>query len=157
VRLSGDAVRNEKVKVLQALRPLHGEQAARQVVRGQYTAVGDAPGYLEEHGVSSESTTETFVAMKIFIDNWRWAGVPFYLRHGKALPRRATEIAITFKPAPQGLFSRVTGQPPEPNVLVLRIQPDEGISLKIAAKAPGQGIDLQAVHMDFLYGAACTR
>ena len=94
------------------------------------------------------------MALKLAIDNWRWAGVPFYLRHGKALPRQATEIAVTFKEPPQGLFSQITGEPPEANVLVLRIQPDEGIELKFAAKVPGAVVQLREVQMDFLYGTS---
>ena len=153
-----DAIRDEKAKVLHAIRPIPRDQIDQLTVRGQYGAgsIGDEAlqGYRDEPGVSPTSTTETYVALKFYIDNWRWAGVPFYLRHGKALARRSTEIAISFKQAPQGLFSDLTGSPPSPNVLVLRIQPDEGIELKFAAKVPGAVIQLRDVEMDFLYGSS---
>jgi glucose-6-phosphate 1-dehydrogenase len=153
-----DAVRDEKVKVLKALRPLADEDVDRLVVRGQYGPgrVDDhaAPGYREEPGVAPDSTVETFVALAAFIDNWRWAGVPFLLRAGKRLPKRATEIAIHFKQAPYALFRSVGCETLEPNVLTLRIQPDEGISLGFGSKAPGQAIRIDRVQMDFRYAAA---
>jgi glucose-6-phosphate 1-dehydrogenase len=158
VAFDANAVRDEKSKVIRSIRPIPRSQTDEFTVRGQYGpgSIGgkDVPGYRQEDGVDPKSNTETYVALKFFIDNWRWAGVPFYLRHGKRLPRQATEIAITFKVPPFGLFSRTTGDPPEANVLVLRIQPDEGIELKFAAKVPGQSVHLREVVMDFLYGTS---
>jgi glucose-6-phosphate 1-dehydrogenase len=128
------------------------------VVRGQYSggyvAGSEVVGYRDEDGVNSESRTETFVALKLEIDNWRWNGVPFYLRTGKRLPRRVTEIAIQFKSVPHLMFKLTEGQTLPPNVLTMRIQPDEGISLRVAAKVPGTGTKLQPVQMDFDYGAS---
>ncbi len=153
---SGDSVREEKAKVFQSIRPI--EDIAADTVRAQYTAgaiLGEAvPGYRDETGVLADSRTETFVAMRLLIDNWRWAGVPFYLRTGKRLPKRATEVAITFKHAPLHLFGEISGDNPAPNLLVLRIQPDEGISLRFGAKVPGTRADVRPVHMDFRYGSA---
>jgi len=152
----GDAVRDEKVKVLQAIRPV--DDVARDTLRGQYAAGASlgkkVPGYREEAGVAADSRIETFVAMKLQIDNWRWADVPFYLRTGKRLPKRATEVAITFKTAPLQLFRQMAGDGPTPNLLVLRIQPDEGISLRFGAKVPGTRMDVRPVNMDFRYGSA---
>jgi glucose-6-phosphate 1-dehydrogenase len=146
------AVRNEKLKILQSIRPFTPEIVARDVVRGQYGpgVVEDEPvaGYREEHGVSPTSTTETFVAMKLAIDNWRWAGVPFYLRTGKRMARRVTEIAIQFRCAPHLVFR---GEKVGPNLLVLNIQPEEGISISFNAKLPGQEMHLKQVKMDFSY------
>ena len=162
IAFDANPVRDEKVKVLHALQPLIGRDVLTNTIRGQYGPgwVGgkQVPGYLEENGVSPTSSTETFVAMKIFIDNWRWAGIPFYLRTGKHLPKRVTEIAIQFKQAPLILFKRseAHGQI-EPNVLILRIQPDEGISLKFGAKVPGTEMQIRAVNMDFFYGSSFVR
>ena len=145
-----ETVRDEKVKLLRAIRPIHPEDALLHTVRGQYaagTVDGEpVPGYREEPGVDPESLRETFVAMKLDVDNWRWAGTPFYLRTGKRLPSRATEIAVQFRHVPHSPFGghRATpggGTPPDaidPNLLLLRIQPDEGISLRFGAKVPGQ-------------------
>ena len=110
------------------------------------------PGYREEEGVDPESTTETFVAVKLRIENWRWADTPFYVRVGKRLPRRETTIAIQFKRAPHPLFTQSDGL--RPNTLAIHVQPDEGISLGIGAKVPGQGMTVRTVNMDFLYGGA---
>ena len=152
----GDAVRDEKAKVFHAIKPI--EDVDRDTVRAQYTAgaiVGEqVPGYRQEEGVSSTSTTETFTAMRLEIENWRWADVPFYLRVGKHLPKRATEVAITFKTAPLPLFRQMGGDNPTPNLLVLRIQPDEGISLRFGAKVPGTRSDVRPVNMDFRYGTS---
>ncbi len=152
----GDAVRDEKAKVFHSVRPI--EDIATETLRAQYTAGAilgqQVPGYREEEGVSTESQTETFVAMKLMIENWRWAGVPFYLRVGKRLPKRATEVAITFNRAPLPLFRQMTGSEPTPNLLVLRIQPDEGISLRFGAKVPGTRMDVRPVNMDFRYGSS---
>jgi glucose-6-phosphate 1-dehydrogenase len=149
------AVRNEKIKVLQSIRPYTPELVGSWVVRGQYapgTLAGTAvPGYREEAGVHRNSTTETFVAMKLLIDNWRWAGVPFYLRTGKRLPQRVTEIAIEFRRAPHIVF---LGKALEPNWLVLNIQPEEGISLSFGAKLPGPELEIKPVTMDFRYRTA---
>jgi glucose-6-phosphate 1-dehydrogenase len=149
-----EALRDEKVKVLGAVTPLAGEQVRRDVVRGQYGPgrVDGQPvrGYRDEPEVDPASETETFVAARLTIDDWRWSGVPFYLRTGKRLPRRATEIAIQFKAVPHRLF-RDSGTDPEPNLLTMRIQPDEGIMLRFGAKVPGLGIDVRSVTMDFAY------
>ena len=153
---AADAVRDERVKVFRSLRPLTARDVAESSVRGQYDAgwiAGrDAPAYRAERSVSPESATETFVALRLFIDNWRWAGAPFYLRHGKRLPKRVTEIAVVFKPAPHLLFSRDDAHGLEPDVLVLRIQPDEGVTLRFGVKVPGVAMRLRSVNMDFLYG-----
>jgi glucose-6-phosphate 1-dehydrogenase len=149
------AVRNEKLKVLQALRPYTPQTVATDVVAGQY-APGqidgeDVAGYREEHGVGHESKTETFVAAKVLIDNWRWADVPFYIRTGKRMARRVTEVAINFRRAPHLLFR---GQGLDTNALVLNIQPEEGISIGFHAKVPGQKMRLTRVAMDFSYRTA---
>ena len=149
------ALRNEKIKVLQAIRPLTPERVARDVVRGQYGPgeVGGkpVPGYRRESGVRPDSATETFVAARLSIDNWRWADVPFYLRTGKRLPHGVTEIAIQFRRAPHLVFR---GQGLDPNALVLNLQPEEGISISFHAKLPGQTMRLKDVTMDFHYRAA---
>ncbi len=146
------AVRNEKLKVLQSIRPFNLEMVAQAVVRGQYAPgkLGDQPvaGYREEPGVSKTSKTETFVAGKLLIDNWRWAGVPFYLRTGKRLAKRSTEIMIEFRRAPHIVFRE---REVEPNRLVLNIQPDEGISISFGAKRPGTEMSIGNVTMDFCY------
>jgi glucose-6-phosphate 1-dehydrogenase len=161
VALDADAVRDEKVKVLRAIEKYGPRDVDRNVVRGQYGPgwVGgrEVRGYRQEEGVAGDSATETFVAMKLYVDSWRWAGVPFFLRHGKRLPKRETEIAVTFKRAPLALFQDVDSDAMGPNVLAMRIQPDEGMSLRMMAKVPGQGIQIQPVHMDFLYGAAFSQ
>ena len=157
--LEADALRDEKVKVLRAIRPIPVEKVDQSVVRGQYgpgwVGATETPAYRSEQAVDPASETETFVAARLEIDDWRWAGVPFYLRAGKRLPKRATEIAIQFKDVPQRLFPTV-GDEPEPNLLVIRIQPDEGILMRFAAKVPGLGIDVRPVNMDFAYGSAFT-
>jgi glucose-6-phosphate 1-dehydrogenase len=158
IAFEADAVRDEKVKALRAIRAIQPHDVGRFTVRGQYgpgwVAGQEVPGYRQEHKVNPESATETYVALKLFIDNWRWAGVPFYLRTGKRLPRRVTEIAIQFKSVPHPLFKGDVAASMEPNVLTIRIQPDEGISLKIAAKVPGPQIRLRSVNMGFLYGTS---
>ncbi len=149
------AVRDEQGKVLQAVVRLSPEQVLRQTVRGQYAAglVGGehVPGYREEPNVPPDSRTETFAALKLSIDNWRWNDVPFYLRTGKRLPKRVTEIAIQFKRAPAILFRNTPIERLSPNRLVLHIQPDEGISLRFGAKIPGTVMRLGSVNMDFQY------
>ena len=152
-----DAVRDEKVKLLHAIRPFDAQSARANVVRGQYAAgrIGGkaVPGYREESGVAQDSQTETYAAMKLLIDNWRWAGVPFYVRTGKRLQRRATEVAVTFRPAPHSAFRHTGTGALEANQLVLHIQPDEGIGLRFGAKLPGPAIKIQEVDMNFSYGA----
>ena len=161
VALDANAVRDEKVKVLRAIEPFSPALVARDVVRGQYgpgwTAGLQVNGYRAELGVASDSLTETYVALKLHVDNWRWAGTPFFIRTGKRLPKRETEIAITFKRAPLALFQHLDADSMSPNVLAIRIQPDEGISLQIVAKVPGQGVQIQPVHMDFLYGSSFSK
>ncbi len=152
-----DALRDEKVKVLRAIEPMARDEVAGSVVRGQYgpgwVAGESVAGYRGEPEVDPVSETETFVAARLFVDDWRWAGVPFYLRAGKRLPKRATEVAIKFKQVPHALF-RESSAAPEANLLALRIQPDEGIQLRFAAKVPGLGVDVRSVNMDFTYGSA---
>jgi glucose-6-phosphate 1-dehydrogenase len=152
---AADAVRTEKDKVLEAVIPLSGDDALRNVVRGQYTAgiVRGQPvkAYREEDGVATDSMAETYIAMRLGIDNWRWADVPFYLRTGKSMTRRTTEIAIQFKRVPFALFRDTPVESLTPNVLALQIQPDEGISLQFGAKRPGPEIRLGGVMMDFKY------
>jgi glucose-6-phosphate 1-dehydrogenase len=152
---AADAVRNEKTKAIQAVHPLDGDDVRRNVVRGQYDA-GSIQGrqvnaYRREEGVKPDSMTETYVALRLSIDNWRWAGVPFYLRTGKALGRRTTEIAIQFNQAPFALFRDTPVDALTPNILTLQIQPDEGVSWQFGAKIPGQEIALGGVRMDFRY------
>jgi glucose-6-phosphate 1-dehydrogenase len=146
------AVRNEKLKVLQSIRPFNLEMVAQWVVRGQYGPgkIGDkpVPGYREDPGVKPDSRTETFVAMRLLIDNWRWAGVPFYLRTGKRLAKRSTEIMIQFKRAPHIVFRE---REVEPNRLILNIQPEEGISVSFGAKRPGTEMSIGNVTMNFSY------
>ena len=156
VNLSATAVRDEKVKVLHSIRPFAECDFEQHIVRGQYGSGyinGESvPGYRQEANVSPDSKIETYLAMRLFIDNWRWASVPFYLRGGKRLPKRATEIAITFKDAPGFLFQS-QGRKIDPNVLAIRIQPNEGIALKINCKIPGPSSPVQPVKMDFRYGS----
>ena len=148
-------VRDEKVKVLRAIRPLLGEDIEQSTVRGQYTGgwvLGEqVVGYREEKEVAADSGTETFAALRLFIDNWRWAGVPFYIRAGKRLPKRVTEIRIQFKRPPHLTFGREAMKEVDPNAITLRIQPEEGISLKFGAKVPSAGLRIRSVTMDFEY------
>jgi glucose-6-phosphate 1-dehydrogenase len=152
--LDPDAIRNEVLKVFQSLQPIKEEDVPRQVIRGQYTGSlvrGEClTGYRYEKGVAVSSRTETFVAMKFFINNWRWGGVPFYIRTGKRLPTRVTEVVIHFKQTPHHLFQRATGNLSS-NQLIIRIQPDEGILLKFDMKEPGAGFNVKNVNMDFHY------
>jgi glucose-6-phosphate 1-dehydrogenase len=156
VALSADTVRDEKVKVLKAIRSFRPEEVPDRTVLGQYTGSSfegeDVPGYREEQGVAPDSHTETYAAVRIDVQNWRWAGTPFFLRAGKRLPRRVTEVAIQFKQPPHLLFSQ--GRGVQPNTLLLRIQPDEGISLRFGAKVPGPDLRVRDVRMDFRYGSA---
>jgi glucose-6-phosphate 1-dehydrogenase len=158
VDLSADAVRNEKVKVLQSLPHWKPEDVYRNVVRAQYSAGSiegvEVPGYLQEKGVNPESRTSPYVALRLELNTWRWAGVPFFLRTGKRLPKRATEIAIGFRRPPTELFEPEVDGHSGANQLVLRIQPNEGASLAFEAKIPGSRRRLQEVRMDFRYGTA---
>ncbi|HKP52825.1 MAG TPA: glucose-6-phosphate dehydrogenase [Chloroflexia bacterium] len=153
------SVRDEKAKVLRAVKPFATPgEVAQNTIRGQYgpgAIYGKAvPGYRQEKDIPHNSNIETYVAARFFVDNWRWAGVPFYLRHGKRLPKRDTEISIHFKAAPHALFQHTAADELEPNVLVLHIQPDEGISLNFESKLPGPSIKLRSVEMNFNYGAS---
>ncbi len=152
-KITAEDIRYEKMKVFQALRPFNEEDLKNNLIRGQYmqaTIKGKTyNGYRDEENVPKNSRTETYVAMKCFIDNWRWQGVPFYIRTGKRLPTRVTEVVIHFRPSPQPLFESSGIQPD--NQLILRIQPDEGILLKTAMKVPGRGYTVKTVNMDFHY------
>ena len=152
-----NAVRDERAKLLRSVRILKPSEVAANAVAGQYgpARIGgvDMPGYRQERGVNPESQTNTFAAATFFIENWRWAGVPFYIRTGKHLPKRVSEIAIQFNPAPLSIFGQ-DGDGAAPDLLILRIQPEEGISLKFVSKQPGAGMKLRPVSMDFNYGAS---
>jgi glucose-6-phosphate 1-dehydrogenase len=154
-QIHSHAIRNETLKVLQSIRPINVHDIEKQVIRGQYTGSTIRGirynSYREEPEVSSDSRTETFVALKLFIDNWRWGGVPFYIRTGKHLPTRVTELVVHFKPTPHPLFCFDEGRSNSYNQLVMRIQPDEGILLKFGMKVPGAGFNVQEVNMDFHY------
>jgi glucose-6-phosphate 1-dehydrogenase len=154
IDFTADSVRNEKVKVLKSMHT----PGPKSVVRGQYgrgfIEGEEVPGYREEDGVAPDSLTETYVAAKLYVDNWRWADTPFYVRVGKRLPRRETTIAIQFKRAPHPPFEESAAEGLRPNVLLIHVQPNEGMSLAIGAKVPGQGMAIRTVHMDFLYGSA---
>src|SRR5439155_6188511 len=155
--LGADSIRDEKVKVLRSLRHFAENDIANSVVRGQYAAgaIGGkpVPAYREEKNVNPKSQTETFVALRLLIDNWRWADVPIYVRVGKRLPKSGTEISVHFKKAPSVLFNKES-QALDQNVLAIRIQPDEGISLRMQAKMPGTSFRIEPVKMDFHYGTS---
>ncbi len=155
IAANASAIRNEKLKVLQSIRPIKEEDVPQFVIRGQYTGsiIGEHQinGYREEEGVPHDSRTETYVALKFFIDNWRWAGVPFYVRSGKALPTKVTEVVITFKDPPHTLFRQEKTMQNDNNQLIIRIQPDEGLLLKFGMKIPGSGFKVKDVGMDFHY------
>jgi glucose-6-phosphate 1-dehydrogenase len=157
VNFRANEVRDEKVKLLRAVRPLGIEDVVSSAVRAQYTSglIGgkEAPGYLDEEGVAADSRVETYAALRLEVDNWRWAGVPFYLRAGKRLAKKVTEVAVIFRHVPHLPFADRQIQAAR-NALLLRIQPDEGISLRFEAKVPGQRVELQSVKMDFLYGTS---
>lgn len=158
VLFDAQQVRDEKQKVLQAIRPIRGEHVHQCSVRGRYSAGAVAGkqvvGYREEPGVAHDSTTETYVALTFHIDSWRWAGVPFYVRSGKRLPKRVTEIAVQFKKTPHHLFASLGADHLDQNNIVIRIQPDEGISLKFSSKVPGSSMRMRPVTMDFRYGTS---
>ena len=155
--LSANSVRDEKIKAMMAVRPIQPDHVDESAVRGQYGpgfVLGEkVVGYRQEPDVKPESSTETYAALKLYFDNWRWAGVPFYIRSGKRLAKRVTEIAIQFKDVPHRLFTQ-TDAPLEPNVLVVRIQPNEGITLRFGAKLPGTRTRIRWVNMDFRYGSS---
>jgi glucose-6-phosphate 1-dehydrogenase len=156
--LDPDVVREARMNVLRSLRPTRGSAVNPFTVRAQYSPAiirgEEVPGYRREPGVRPDSTTETFVALKVYIDNWRWSGVPFYLRTGKRMATRATEIAVQFKDIPPVLFNANPTVPIQPNILAIRVQPEEGISLQITSKIPGTGVRIHSVNMDFQYGMA---
>jgi glucose-6-phosphate 1-dehydrogenase len=158
VSFSADDIRDEKVKVLHAIKPPTVDEVPEMAVRGQYSAgvAGgkDVPGYLEEEGVADNSKTETFAAVRLQIDNWRWAGVPFYIRTGKALGRKTTEIVITLKPVPHLAFEQAGSLGVHPNQLILAVQPNEGVSMSLMAKIPGSRMRVRPVAMEFLYGTS---
>ncbi|HVG29777.1 MAG TPA: glucose-6-phosphate dehydrogenase, partial [Pyrinomonadaceae bacterium] len=156
--LGAEAVRDEKIKAMTAARAFTPERVRRECARGQYGAgaINGEPvvGYREEPGVAKGSTTETFAALTMYFDNWRWSGVPFFIRSGKRLAKRVTEIAIQFRGAPHQLFGRDVMEQVDANQLIIRIQPDEGITLRFAAKVPGQVTRVRDVNMDFRYGSS---
>jgi glucose-6-phosphate 1-dehydrogenase len=158
VSFTAEEVRNEKVKVLQAIPEPTMAEIPDMALRAQYTpghAGGeDVPGYMQEEGVPEGSKTETYAALRLEVDNWRWAGVPFYLRTGKRLARKVTEIAVTLKPVPHLAFSQDGSLGVQPNQLVLTLQPNEGVSLRLGAKIPGTRMIIRPVNMEFLYGTA---
>jgi glucose-6-phosphate 1-dehydrogenase len=152
------AVRDERAKLLRAIKPMNAEQIRANTVAGQYGPgrIGGepVPGFRQEPGVDPQAQTDTYAAATFFVENWRWAGVPFYVRTGKRMPKRVTEIAIRFNAAPLALFEEDDGPADAPNLLILRIQPEEGISLKFHSKRPGAGMRLRDVSMDFNYGSS---
>ncbi len=158
VRFTADEVRDEKAKVLHAIQPPAPEEIGAIAVRGQYTrgSVGGerVAGYLSEDDVPADSNAETYVALRLMIDNWRWAGVPFYLRTGKRLARKVTEIAVTLKPVPHLAFQQGSSIGVRPNQLILTLQPNEGVSLSLGAKIPGTRMSIRPVNMEFLYGTS---
>jgi len=156
--LDADVVRNARMEVLRCLRPIMGKDIEKYTVRAQYgpgkVNGEDVPGYRREPGVKPDSTTETYVAINLFVENWRWSGVPWYLRTGKGLAKRASEIAVFFKPIPQILFNANPEAPLDPNILVMKIQPEEGLTLRIICKVPGTKAKTNPVELHFLYGEA---
>jgi glucose-6-phosphate 1-dehydrogenase len=158
VSFAADELRDEKVKVLHAIKPPAVEEVSQMAVRAQYSAGNaggkDVPGYLEEEGVKEGSVTETFAAVRLKVDNWRWAGVPFYIRTGKALARKTTEIVITLKPVPHLAFQQEGSLGVHPNQLILAVQPNEGVSMSLMAKIPGSRMRVRPVNMEFLYGTS---
>ena len=158
IRADAYSIRGEKMKLFQSLREMKGEQVAEQVVRAQYTGNGDVVSYRDAKDVPADSTTETYVAMKFYIDNWRWAGVPFFIRTGKCLPLKVTEVVITFKNPPQALFANQDQYAMKcDNQLIMRIQPDEGMAMEFGMKVPGEGFRVKNVDMDFFYRDLTTK
>ncbi len=159
VSLASNDIRDEKTKVVKAIRPFTHDEVPHYAQRGQYgpgaISGKPVPGYREEEGVDPQSSTDTYAAVKLCVDNWRWAGTPFYLRSAKRMPKRVSEIAIQFKTPPQKLFpASEASSPAEPNRLIVRVQPDEGITVKFRAKLPGQAVNIRNVNMDFDYGTS---
>lgn len=150
-RFNADNFRNEIVKVYESLTPLKAEDLDEHIVRGQYTASGNKKGYREEKNVAPDSRTETYIAMKLGISNWRWSGVPFYIRTGKQMPTKVSEIVVHFREAPYQMFDCPANNCPKANKLIIRLQPNEGIVLKIGLKVPGAGFEVKQVTMDFNY------
>jgi glucose-6-phosphate 1-dehydrogenase len=154
----GNRVRNEKLKVLEAIAPPAVEDVGSMSVRAQYGpgVVGGVPvpGYREEPGVAPDSRTETYAALRLYVSNWRWAGVPFYLRTGKRLPRKLTEIAVILKPVPHLAFRSTGAAGPQSNQIILTVQPDEGVSVSLAAKIPGPRMLIRPVNLEFRYGTS---
>ncbi len=154
-RFESNEIRNEKAKIFHSIKPIRLENIDKQVVRGQYLASTikgeNVVGYRNESNVAPDSKTETFIAIKLFVDNWRWGGVPFYIRTGKRLPTRVTEAVIHFKRTPHYMFTQHGSSEGVENQLVIRIQPDEGVLLKFGMKLPGVGYDIKTVNMDFHY------
>jgi len=157
VSLEAEAIRDEKVKLLKSIRPLTPDNVAKQIVRGQYFAGSvdgqPRPGYRQEPKVKPDSNVETYVALKLFIDNWRWSGVPFYLRTGKNLPMSASDVRVQFRPTPSVLFATHCGNKLDANAITLRLQPNEGIYLRFNGKVPGMSLGVRPVRMNFSYDA----
>jgi glucose-6-phosphate 1-dehydrogenase len=157
VSLDAESIRDEKVKLLKSIRPIAPSDVARHIVRGQYFAGSvdgeSRPGYRQEPKVKTDSNVETYVALKLFIDNWRWSGIPFYLRTGKNLPQSTSEVRIQFRPTPHVLFAAQCGKDIQENALALRLQPDEGIYLRFNGKVPGTSLGVRPVRMHFSYDA----
>jgi glucose-6-phosphate 1-dehydrogenase len=156
--LDAESIRDEKVKVFKSVRRIRPEQVDQFAVRGQYGPGGvnglEVPGYRNEPGVPKDSKTETFAAVKLFVDNWRWSGMPFYLRTGKCLPEKLSEIVVRFRSPPLALFQKQCQSPVYPNDLIIRVQPDEGISWRLNGKVPGGQLNIKSVELDFLYKTA---
>jgi glucose-6-phosphate 1-dehydrogenase len=157
IDLHTPSIRNETIKLFRSFRPFSKKDIAEHIIRGQYVSSRIKgkfiKGYRQETNINPESRTETYIALKLFIDNWRWADVPFYIRTGKRLPTRVTEIVIHFKSTPHYLFGKVSDRIDKDNLLIFRIQPNEGILMKFGIKRPGSGFDVHPVNMDFLYSA----
>jgi glucose-6-phosphate 1-dehydrogenase len=155
IAFDADSVREQKIQLLRSIRPMTVDQVAKQTVRGQYgpgrTGSKNVPGYRQEQNVNPGSTTETYAALKLYVDNWRWAGVPFYIRTGKRLKRHLSEIRVHLKRTPQALFASVPSEQLGPNVIALHIQPDEGISISFDAKRPGTQMRTFTVDATFSY------
>jgi len=154
VTLDADGMRDEQLKLIRSIKPFPPEELNKHIIRAQYTAGGPLPGYREESGVAPDSETETYAAAKLFINNWRWRGVPFYLRSGKRLKRKVSEIAITFKHVPHSIFPQLSSRELEPDVLVLNVQPEEGMALSIQAKQPGPRLCMGRLTLNFSYAEA---
>lgn len=161
IAIRGESIRDEKVKVLRAIKPFSRMEAVRNVVRAQYLAGVvdgvDSPGYRDENDISADSQTETFVALKLEIDNWRWSGVPFYIRTGKRLAKRVSQVNIVYRRPPLAFFEEFGCDAPEQNVLGIRIQPEEGISMSFVSKRPGPSFHIDPVHMDFKYSSSFAK